>query len=327
MKEYLKKGGGKLASNTHSTRAAPDDFDPRGPKTWDIYVGEKYAKSFENLGLHNDATVLEIGPGSVSKVGEGLKQYGQAQDPRHGFKGTILIVEPEGKAIDILAENYKTLMPNAKIIKIQATLEDALERGLLDEHKIDVVVGNHPLDDFISGKSFDSEQELIQFFTDHYEGAEAAKTATQWEGIARDVDKRVNIYRQTVNEWKAVIAKADGVVLSAYDSHFFRSNESKFPAIRHADVMAQRALKEIRTSTKTTHKSVSVKREDVIQDPSLWLIAKKMPPAPSVETSDVEGANKDSNTDSAANMRRKLADLKQDDAASKEIEKPTKGVG
>jgi hypothetical protein len=274
---YLKKGHGKLASDARSTRFPQEPFDPNGEKSWDVWVGEKYANSFRKLGISNDATILEIGPGSVSKVGEGLKQYGLEQNLSLGFQGTIIIIEPELNALEQLSQKYKLLMPNINIITIHATLQNVLTNNILDEYtKIDAVVGNHPLDDFISGKSFNSEQELIQFFTNHYEGAEAAKTASQWEKIAINVNKRINIFRQTVDEWNQVIEKCDSVILSAYDSHFFRSNESKFPAIRHADVIAQRALSKIKQQVFFTHNNVSLKKTEIIQDPSLWLVAKKM---------------------------------------------------
>jgi hypothetical protein len=276
-KEYLRKGGGRLAGSAHTTRLPGQSFDPKGKKTWDEFVGEKYAKNFRKLQISNQATIVEVGPGSVSKVGLGLKQFGLGIDKDKGFEGTIIIIEPESKALEALAKQYQELMPNAKIVKINLTLDKALEPGgeIEKYDHIDLVVGNHPLDDFISGKSFKSQEELINFFTDHYEGAEAKKTAHHWEKIAKDVNGRMKVYRDTVDEWKKIIQKADNVILSAYDSHFFSSHEQALPSIRHADVFAQRALKEIRESLVETHKINSLKKDDVIQHPAMWISAKK----------------------------------------------------
>jgi hypothetical protein len=277
-KDFLRKGGGKLAGREHTTRLPAQSFDPKGEKTWDEFVGEKYATNFSKLQISNQATIVEVGPGFVSKVGLGLQKYGLAMDKDKGFEGTIIIIEPESNALDALTKNYQELMPNAKIVGINLTLDRALQpgSGLEKFGHIDLVVGNHPLDDFISGKSFKSQQELISFFTDHYEGAEAKKTAKHWEKIAKDVDRRMKVYSETVGEWKKIIQKADNVILSAYDSHFFSSNEQALPSIRHADVFAQRALKEIRNSLVETHKIYRLTNEEVIQDESMWISAKKI---------------------------------------------------
>ncbi len=264
--KYLKKSSGRLVSDHNSSKKSLEQFDPT-ELDWDYYVGSKYHRMFAKLKLEKDSTVLEIGPGSVSKVGEGLKQY--------GFIGKIVLVEPELNSLQEISKKYKLLMPKATVIEMNMTLNEYLQNQC--HNSIDVVVSNHVIDDMIIGKYISSKQKFTEFFQDHYTEPDIQKTSRLWEELTLDVGKRLQITEETIIEWINVMKLSKATIISAYDSYLFRVNENRYPSINHAHTLSQGVLKKIKESLELSiMKEVELEKDDVIQSTDFWICAKKI---------------------------------------------------
>jgi hypothetical protein len=100
-------------------------------------ISELWFNLFEEIGDMTNLNILEFAGGNNPKIGAGLKR---------NFNGEYFIVDVNPVVNQNLAEQYKKLLPEAKIVQIDKTLLDASATV----KKIDMVVANHALDDLFS---------------------------------------------------------------------------------------------------------------------------------------------------------------------------------
>ena len=170
--KFLRKTSGTLITDVKTSKTPLENFNPV-ETDWDYYVGSKYFRIFTKIKLPKNGTVIEVGPGSMTKVGEGLKQY--------EFTGTLIIIEPEPKSLDEVYNKYCLMLPDVKIVKLNITLEDYLTIYDKNPTTIDLCVANHILDDMIIGKYITSNMEFSRFFENHYDEPDIDITAKLWE--------------------------------------------------------------------------------------------------------------------------------------------------
>ncbi|MCK9894010.1 hypothetical protein [Frankia sp. AgB32] len=103
-----------------------------------MQVGRQWARWFRWLRLSPEGTVIEIGPGFSAKIGLGLAAI--------GFRGNLLLVEPNASARRWAQAEYCRLLPNARVLTSPVSLPAA--RGLPAE-PVDLLAANHVLDDVI----------------------------------------------------------------------------------------------------------------------------------------------------------------------------------
>lgn len=119
---------------------------------WDTYMASVWAALLLNQPMKPLMTVIEIAPGTSSKIGLALAKC--------QFHGKLYIVEPEKSSLSITYQSYKTMLPEADIYPIQQTLAKSLAQ--LPKYP-DFLLANHPLDDMLIANPLNEEPEPLVF--------------------------------------------------------------------------------------------------------------------------------------------------------------------
>lgn len=105
---------------------------------WNRWLGCAWARMLRSQRLSPTGTVAEIGPGFTDKIARGLAAL--------GFRGTVVLIEPNPAASTWAAARYRHLLPQAKLIVVQRPIP----KGRLPRsHSVEALLSNHILDDLI----------------------------------------------------------------------------------------------------------------------------------------------------------------------------------
>jgi hypothetical protein len=111
---------------------------PSAADTWGRRLGAIWARLLRQQVLRPGGIVVEIGPGFSAKVGFGLAEL--------GFQGTVILVEPNEPARFWAAGEYRRLLPGAEVRTCPSAIP---ETGGLASEPVDLVLGNHIIDDLL----------------------------------------------------------------------------------------------------------------------------------------------------------------------------------
>jgi hypothetical protein len=101
-------------------------------------LGRIWARVLRSHRLGPLSTVVEIGPGFATKIGCGLAEI--------GFRGTVILVEPNDSARNFAIQQYEKLLPKATVLACDLPVPDA---SFLAGRSVDLVAANHALDDLL----------------------------------------------------------------------------------------------------------------------------------------------------------------------------------
>ena len=105
------------------------------------YMGLLFARIVQSSKLKKINTVVELAPGFRIKGAYFLQMI--------HFTGTLYVLDTNAKVLTYLKEVYSLLLPEAKIVYLKKSLQEAIPY-LPDT--IDLLFSNHPLDDMIVGR-------------------------------------------------------------------------------------------------------------------------------------------------------------------------------
>lgn len=105
---------------------------------WEWYIGQIFSRIIQNTHKSSIKDVVEIAPGFRYKIAYALKEV--------GFYGNLYIIDTNTKVLEYVNEKYKKILPNAKIITINKSFEDAFEDI---PNEFDLLLSNHCIDDMI----------------------------------------------------------------------------------------------------------------------------------------------------------------------------------
>lgn len=234
---------------------------------WEEYLGHIYFNIFRKMNLRKDSTIVEIGPGLMSSVAHALLKC--------HFKGTLYLIEPVTLSLQSMLIKYRELLPDAKIIGINSYLKDVLNEHYFQEIKINLLVGNHILDDFIIGKSLNNKQHFNDFFMEYCKiDADPSSSALQWIQLLKNKKLLLDCMLATIQELSEIIEVADTTILSAYNSHYFRTHAKIFPILSLPDCLSQLMLDFLKQNLKN-YQFLKLKDSEVIQSANYWLCATK----------------------------------------------------
>ena len=176
---------------------------------WAGEVGQLWAQLFTQQHLPREWRVVEIGPGFSAKIGIGLAEI--------GFRGELILVEPNPLASRWAEREYRRLLPAAEI-RVDRTAVPELDRS--PAGPVDLLVGNHILDDLLLNAQV-STARAERLFAGMRPGSDCAEQFVHaWLHInacpAR-VDRLVNHVSGNVLAYLGRIRPA-GVILSEYPS-------------------------------------------------------------------------------------------------------------
>ena len=105
---------------------------------WEWYMGQIFARLIQNANKSSIKDVVEIAPGFRYKIAYALKEI--------NFQGNLYIVDINTEVLEYVNEKYKQILPNANIICINKSFENAFKDI---PNKFDLLLSNHCIDDMI----------------------------------------------------------------------------------------------------------------------------------------------------------------------------------
>lgn len=105
---------------------------------WEWYIGQIFSRLIQNTHKSSIKDVVEIAPGFRYKIAYALKEV--------NFQGNLYIIDTNTEVLEYVNEKYKEILPNAKIITINKSFENAFEDI---PNEFDLLLSNHCIDDMI----------------------------------------------------------------------------------------------------------------------------------------------------------------------------------
>jgi hypothetical protein len=106
-----------------------------GFRPWDQHLGLLWARVLRQQEIRLDSRVVELGPGFSAKIGHGLAEV--------GFRGVVVLIEPNDEARRSAAGKYRRLLPQAHVRTQPGLLRHT---GKPVQGRVDLLA-NHVLDD------------------------------------------------------------------------------------------------------------------------------------------------------------------------------------
>ena len=105
---------------------------------WEWYIGQIFSRLIQNTHKSSIKDVVEIAPGFRYKIAYALIEV--------KFQGNLYIIDTNTEVLEYVNEKYKEILPNAKIITINKSFENAFEDI---PNEFDLLLSNHCIDDMI----------------------------------------------------------------------------------------------------------------------------------------------------------------------------------
>ena len=221
-------------------------------QNWNKYIGSIWARLLSNTSLPKQGNIVEIAPGDVNKLGYALSSC--------KFQGNLYVVEPNARALASIIRQYREALLKARVIPVHHTLREAVDYLPVKP----VIISNHPLDDMIIGKSLGRGSD--DFFSDHYD-APPEKTRVSWQELKAVPGELENAKLSVIGDWMNLFKKVKPrlVVISQYESYFFKNNN-----IREPDKHGFEVLQKIRKNCADKEIQITDSINE-IKDLSRWL--------------------------------------------------------
>lgn len=222
---------------------------------WNHFMGAIWKDIFSKYGMKKDATVIEVAPGSINKIGWGLSEY--------KFNGEVYIVEPDMHSLKSITKQYKEIL-KGKVKPVGLPLDKVIPAL---PKKVNAILANHPLDDMIGGKLL-TKRGYDRFFDITYKNADFKRKV--WKKLDSEKKKVERVKKEVIYEWCKLIDSTNPelVVIAQYRSWFFRLNNIHAPDKHAYDVLE--AIKK-----KYKQYAVDIKSKHYIEEPERWLILKR----------------------------------------------------
>jgi hypothetical protein len=169
----------------------PEEFITSYP-AWDNYVSNIWRDLFVFTGISARDIVVEIAPGTSTKIGLALSKL--------HFAGELYVVEPVFNVLETVVSKYQNILPAARIHPIQTTL------ALCHSHlptKADLLVSNHPLDDMLLAAG-STEEDFSKLF-EWGEGSHFAQILSQWNEFKNKPHTLLTAHQKVYYDWKDIL--------------------------------------------------------------------------------------------------------------------------
>lgn len=125
----------KIAIRLSTTQVFNDNI---ADDEWEWYIGQIFSRLIKNVHKSNIKNLVEIAPGFRYKIAYALKDL--------GFQGNLYVIDTNTEVLEYINEKYNSILPNAKIICINKSFENAFEDI---PNEFDLLLSNHCIDDMI----------------------------------------------------------------------------------------------------------------------------------------------------------------------------------
>jgi hypothetical protein len=177
---------------------------------WDTYMAKVWLSLLKYCDISPLSTIIEIAPGTSRKIGLALSEI--------HFRGQIYIVEPCQLLLEKVSNQYKQMLPLAKIVPIDAKLVECYES--IPKHA-DFILSNHPIDDMlISYETNKKEQDQLFEWTLSGDLDLPAIFLKKWLMLTSNMDQLLTAKSEVEKEWKQSILfmQPRNVIISQYAS-------------------------------------------------------------------------------------------------------------
>jgi hypothetical protein len=164
-------------------------------QAWDQYIAVIWASLLGHCQLSREAVVVEIAPGSSPKIAYALQKL--------DFAGEVYLVEPYEKALHLVTEKYRAILPHAVIYPLKHLLIESINK--LPQF-VDCVIAHHPLDDMIVGLGV-AQDVFKQLFSWVCEDKLAVQAifADSWQQLVQQPTKLCAILQEIIEQWLCII--------------------------------------------------------------------------------------------------------------------------
>ena len=180
---------------------------------WEWYIGQIFSRLIENVCQFKIKNVVEIAPGFRYKIAYALKNI--------NFKGTLYVIDTNKEVLEYVAEKYKTILPDCKIICINKSFEDSFSDV---PNEIDLLLSNHCIDDMIIA-------EYMQNYYNNNLKNENFKDMLKdaWIKLGKDTEKVDEIVNMVYLSFKEFLSnkKISNIIISQYKSNLYFKDEFK----------------------------------------------------------------------------------------------------
>ncbi len=182
---------------------------------WDTYMGHLWYHLLYFCNLKKSDIIIEVAPGSSNKIAQALAKI--------NFSGTLYVVEPHAKIVNVINDSYKKWLPQANIIILNELLEHSLNKLPCNA---DFIISNHPLDDMLLSANLTSAElnELFDWAAD-MPSATFDSTINVWNRLNNNSEQLIANREHVLKTWHAGITdlKPKTVILSQYPSFMMES--------------------------------------------------------------------------------------------------------
>ncbi len=184
---------------------------------WDTCMATVWAALLLEYQLAPNMTVIEIAPGTSTKIGLALQKC--------LFQGKLYLVEPSEKSLSILYNRYKSILPNTEIYPIPHTLLNSID--YLPKNS-DFILSNHPLDDMLIANQWaNSNQSSLFDWALSPSGEISALFLEQWLSWTSDLSQLYFAKRDVIRQWQQFFlqVKSSVTLISQYPSITLQKNQ------------------------------------------------------------------------------------------------------
>ena len=180
---------------------------------WEWYIGELFYKLIASFAPSSFASVVEFAPGFRYKIGNALAKL--------NFSGTLYVIDSNPGVIRYVLEKYEALLPNASLIGINKSLNDAASNLPSD---VDLFLSNHSIDDMIISLSADNSS-VDRIFNDDPNAQSLLVQA--WEKLSKEPLLIPQISKDVIGDFTQLFEKVRTkfVIMSQYRSNDYLQND------------------------------------------------------------------------------------------------------
>jgi hypothetical protein len=213
---------------------------------WERYMSILWSSILDNVILNENTkekemrktdikktVIIEIAPGARHKIGLALADK--------KFCGTLYVIDPHPVGLKVVTNKYKKNLPNATVIGIEKPIIKSLE-DIKDN--IDIICGNHILDDLIISNDLSSNDFITAFNSTKMTGSYKV-LIDNWQKLIADKNALKETINKTLYDLETTInyLKPNYLILSQYYSNTFFQNKQE---IQYSDKIAISVLDQLR---------------------------------------------------------------------------------
>lgn len=180
---------------------------------WEWYIGQIFSRLIENSCQSKIKNVVEIAPGFRYKIAYALKNV--------NFSGTLYVIDTNKEVLKYVAEKYKMILPDSKIIYINKSFEDSFTYV---PNEFDLLLSNHCVDDMIISEF------MQNYYDNNLKNENFRDMLTEaWIELGKDENKINEISSHIFYNFKDFFQKKriSNIIMSQYKSNLYFKEQFK----------------------------------------------------------------------------------------------------